>query len=86
MWADNIADENNPLKCCPEPVFSAAERQAILEFHRVWNEVCESTPNPLPPLEKLFTNPAWERLRESAERTLLALAERGKLPEDEEVS
>jgi hypothetical protein len=84
QWADWIAHDD-PLKDCDDPVFSAEERQAILQFHKAWNKVCDRTPRQLPSLVVLFSDPMWEELRKAAAEALSVFIKRGKFPEDDEV-
>lgn len=51
-------------------MFSAAEQEAVAQFHNVWIVVAANTPDPLPDLESLFATAEWHRLRAAA---LLAL-------------
>jgi hypothetical protein len=68
-----------------EPVFSAAERDAVVRFHAVWDEVANNTPDPLPDVEDLFVTEEWRRLRDAALDALQVFRVRGKLSEDHEI-
>ncbi|WP_144222749.1 hypothetical protein [Mesorhizobium amorphae] len=72
QWADWVRDEWWDLYV--PPVFSINEQRAMRDYHRVWNEVIEATPNPLPSLEELIGTEEWERLRSAAERARRAFS------------
>lgn len=80
QWQDWVCDDPDDHAWSPG-VFTLAERQAMREYHRVWNQVCDDTPDPLPPLAELQQTAPWNRLREAAERCLTIFLERGKLSE-----
>jgi len=82
-WSDWYDDAREPEYVAP--AFSDSERAAMASFHRVWNEVADATPRPLPDLESAIRMPDWTRLREAAERALAVFRVRGPLPEDEEI-
>jgi hypothetical protein len=84
QWFDCVNNEE-PLKSCPEPVFSSEERQAVSRFHSKIKEVCRNTPQFLPPLEELLTYPCWAELRVLAEESLTVFGRRGRLSEEIEV-
>ncbi|MCB8928796.1 MAG: hypothetical protein H6652_24600 [Ardenticatenaceae bacterium] len=67
------------------PVFSMAEQVALRRFHRIWEDVAQNTPNPLPSLVETLKLPKWKQLREAAEETLVVFLDRGKLSEDKEI-
>ncbi len=83
QWEDWVSDPNSPVFA--RPPFSAAEREAILSFHCVWDSVASATPDPLPPLEQTLQLPQWSELRRAAERALCVFTVQGRLPEDREV-
>ena len=63
-----------------EPVFSADEQRAILNFHRVWDQVAEATPDPMPPdIDDLLGTPIWQRLIDAAGEALAIFEIRGEL-------
>ena len=63
-----------------EPVFSADEQRAILNFHRVWDQVVEAPPDPMPPdIDDLLGTPIWQRLIEAAGEALTIFKIRGEL-------
>jgi hypothetical protein len=66
------------------PVFSAAEQEAVAQFHNIWIAVAANTPDSLPDLESLFTTAEWQRLRAAALLALHVFLARGKLSEDRE--
>ncbi len=68
------------------PVFSDEEREAIASFYVTWEDVCEKTPSQLPELTVLFQDPMWQRLRDAAAEAAQVFAERGRLPEEQEIT
>jgi hypothetical protein len=64
------------------PTFTPEEQQAVATFDEIWNEVADTTPDPLPPIEDTLRLPQWECLRAAAEATLEVFRTRGHLPED----
>jgi hypothetical protein len=67
-----------------EPVFTSDEGGGIKEFYAAWNKAIQQTPNPLPALEVLSQIPAWEALRNAAEKLGETFNRRGKLSEEVE--
>lgn len=65
----------------PDPIFTEAERQCIIEFDIAWYIVAESTPDPMPPPSILNTMPAWIQLISLAKAAVVLFKARGKLPE-----
>lgn len=65
-----------------EPVFSAEERNGIAQFARVWREIADSAPHPLPPLEMLFATPSWQSLQRAAAALLAVFLLRGRSDEN----
>jgi hypothetical protein len=55
--------------------FSAKELEILSRFDDVLNEVCESTPQQLPPLEEFIQTAAWRRLSVAAREALSDMAE-----------
>jgi hypothetical protein len=84
QWEDCVPDPSDPAFA--GPVFSVAERDAISRFHKVWDEMTSSTPEPLPTLDALFETAEWQRLRDSALEALQVFLVRGRLPENQEIS
>ena len=83
QWEDWF--NHDPTWLVP-PVYSEAEREAVVEFDRIWNRVAEATPDPLPSLDEACRLPEWEELRAAAHRALSCFLGRGRLPEDSLVS
>jgi hypothetical protein len=67
------------------PVFTYAERDAVVAFDESWRRVAGSTPNPLPSLEETQRLPEWDQLRVSARQALQSFAERGRLNEEKRI-
>ena len=82
-WWDWYDDERAPAYVAP--AFSDSERDAMTMFHRVWKDVADATPKPLPDLETTIRLPEWTRLRAAAELALAVFRVRGLLPEDVEI-
>lgn len=83
MWQDSV--DGDHLDWFKEPAFSYAEQTAIREFHAVWKEVIEDTPQSLPALSELIGTEPWERLRIAAEAALGVFNVRGKLFDEPEI-
>jgi len=64
-----------------EPVFSAKERNGIAQFARVWSEIADGAPHPLPRLETLFATPNWQSLQRAAATLLAVFLLRGRSDE-----
>ena len=84
MWEDCINEER--LKIFIPPAVTSEEREAILKFHEVWEEVADSAPQFMPPVEELLPTAAWQKLMATAEEALLIFYKRGRLNEDIEVT
>jgi hypothetical protein len=84
QWEDWVRGPSDPAFA--EPVFSAAERDAVARFHKIWDEIASSTPDPMPSLDALFVTAAWQQLRDAALDALRVFRIRGRLPEDKEVA
>ncbi len=84
QWGDWV----NPswLPSYVPPVFTLPERDAILKFHAVWDEVASSVPREAVIVDDVAQSAPWQRLGEAAQAALAIFATRGKLPEDHEVS
>jgi len=65
-----------------EPVFSAEERNGIAQFARVWREIADGAPHPLPRLEALFAAPNWQALQRAAAALLAVFLLRGRSDEN----
>ncbi|MFD9899186.1 hypothetical protein [Mesorhizobium sp. NPDC059025] len=72
QWADWVQDEW--WDTYVPPVFSINEQRAMRDYDRVWKEVIDETPNPLPSLDELIGTEPWERLRSAAERARRAFS------------
>lgn len=82
QWEDWVREPRDPALVAP--VFSAAEQEAVAQFHNVWNAVAAETPDRLPDLDSLFAIAEWQRLRAAALLALRVFLARGKLSEDRE--
>jgi hypothetical protein len=82
QWEDWVREPRDPAFVAP--VFSAAEQEAVAQFHNIWIVVAANTPDPLPDLESLFATAEWQRLRAAALLALQVFLARGKLSEDRE--
>jgi hypothetical protein len=65
-----------------EPVFSAEERNGIAQFARVWREIADGAPHPLPRLETLLATPNWQSLQRAAAALLAVFLLRGRSDEN----
>lgn len=82
QWEDLVRESHDPAFVAP--VFSAAEQEAVAQFHKVWNAAAANTPDPVPDLEALFATAEWQRLRAAALLALRVFLARGKLSENKE--
>lgn len=64
------------------PVFTEDETSMIVCFHRVWSEVADATPDPMPPLCELECNQDWKWLMNAADKAYGLFMRRGKLSEN----
>lgn len=83
QWEDWVPA--GPMTAAKDPsVFSAAELQEMQDFQLVWESTAAAFPDDYPPLSDVQALPAWDQLRQQAERALRVFEVRGKLPEDQE--
>ncbi|MBL8682563.1 MAG: hypothetical protein JNK05_25570 [Myxococcales bacterium] len=80
QWEDRVGSPAC-LTFAASPVYTLDEDRALRDFHEVWLEVADGTPDPLPELEETLRLPAWERLRAAAESALRVMMVQGYLPE-----
>ncbi len=66
-------------------VFSVDEVRAMCEFQGVLDDVVKAVPNDFPTISDVQESPAWNHLRIAASKAREVFAERGKMPEDDEV-
>lgn len=79
QWEDWVTEDWR--RNVTEPVFSKEEVMAVGKFYLAWDAVAAATPNPLPPLEVLWTSSEWQLLATSAEEALIVFQARGPTPE-----
>jgi hypothetical protein len=80
QWEDWVRGDDFEWYC--EPEFSEDENLAIRQFHAVWDQVAELTPEPMPDsIEELIGTPEWNRLVENARDALTVFMRRGHLLE-----
>lgn len=85
QWEDWVPA--GPMTAVKDPsVFSAAELQEMQGFQLVWESTAAAVDDNYPPLSEVQALPAWDRLRQQAERALRVFEVRGKLPEDQEAA
>jgi len=60
-----------------DAAFDDATLSALAEFNRVFEAVCDETPQLLPPLEELIRTPAWTRYRDGARQALALIRGKG---------
>ncbi len=84
QWED-VVDARDFDWYCP-PVFSPHENVALRQFHEIWNQVADETPNPMPDtIEALIGTEPWSRLISAAQLALAVFERRGRFdPEIEE--
>jgi hypothetical protein len=80
QWSDWVSPDWR--KELLAPVFSEDELLAISQFQTIWQAISQDLVQPLPPLAILQHSPLWEKLRQSAQHTLLIFMSRGLLSED----
>jgi hypothetical protein len=68
----------------PDPSYTPAERDAILDYDRAWNAAGGGATLPLVP--DIIGTSFWERLRPAAAAAFATFRVRGSLPEDEELA
>jgi len=82
-WEDSV--QPNDFAWYSEPVFTREENQAMRDFHAIWNEVADATPNPMPySVELLIGTPIWDRFMSAASIALDVFMRRGRLDDDVE--
>lgn len=84
QWEDFVDEYRLPLYV--EPVFSKQEREAILGFHQLWLQYCDSTPKFMPAFEEVSKTPGWQNLKHQASNLLKIFEQRGKLDEEIEIT
>ena len=83
QWEDSV-DSNDFGWYCP-PVFSAEENAAIRQFHEVWNQVADETPNLMPyTIEAAISTEPWSRLVNAAQLALAVFERRGRFDSEVE--
>jgi hypothetical protein len=80
-WEDWFYPEH--IDTYAPPLYAPEERQALIDFHKVWERACEQTPARLPAIEEAQGWPIWQELRNAAEEVLTVFEKRGKFSEDE---
>lgn len=83
-WEDWFYPED--IDTYAPPLYTPNERQALIDFHKVWERACEQTPARLPAIEQVQGWPVWQELRVAAEAALAVFEERGKFSEEGEVA
>lgn len=84
QWEDFVDERRLPLYV--EPVFSKQEREALLTFHQLWLQYCESTPRFMPAFEELRKTSEWQHLKHQASILQKVFEQRGKLDEETEIT
>lgn len=80
QWSDWVSPDWR--KELLAPVFSEDELLAISQFQTILQGISEDLVQPIPELSILQHSPLWEKLRQSAQHTLLIFMSRGLLSED----
>lgn len=81
QWQDWVGEDPGTIDWLPD-IFSAEELRALWTFHRVWEDVANGTPDPLPELAQTQSLPPWKELRDAARACIAVLMRRGKMAED----
>lgn len=81
QWQDSVPRDPRAPEFDPA-VYSGAEVEAILTFHRVWSETSDAVPDDYPSLAEVQQLAEWHRLRDEALTALAIFARRGRLDED----
>lgn len=77
QWEDSVRPDD--FAWYGEPVFTREENQAMQDFHAIWSEVADATPNPMPcSVEFLIGTAVWDRLMSSASVALHVFMKRGR--------
>lgn len=84
QWEDFV--DQYRLALYVEPVFSKQEREALLTFHQLWRQYCDSTPKFMPAFEEVRKTPEWKNLKHQASNLLKIFEQRGKLDEEIEIT
>ncbi len=83
MWDDLVHD--NYLNTLVEPVFSLEEQYVFSDFHNNWKEICDNTPQYMPPLSILKKDHKWISLMINAKKALNIFLIRGRFNEEVEI-
>jgi hypothetical protein len=83
QWEDSVDSKDFDWYCAP--VFSPEENMAMRQFHEVWNQVADETPNPMPyTIEALIGTEPWSRLMNAAQLALAVFERRGRFDSEVE--
>jgi len=96
FYADVLAELFAQWECCvhirlmpektieaahPSPIYTDEERAAILEYHRVWDDVADRIPEGIHSIQEFVETPLWRELADAATRSLAVFQKRGRSPE-----
>jgi hypothetical protein len=85
QWEDSVRPSD--FDWFNEPVFSEQEASAIQRFHKIWDEVVEVLPEPMPwSIEQVVDSEPWNRLIIGASDALTIFMVRGRFSRDTEQS
>ncbi|MGC9370337.1 MAG: hypothetical protein ACP5DX_12420 [Paracoccaceae bacterium] len=79
QWEDFAGTDG--LDWISRPAYSKSEIAALRRFHSAWEATCRETPDPLPELDRLRGDAAWQRLMAAAGDALKTMKIRGRLSE-----
>ncbi|WP_374471198.1 hypothetical protein [Phenylobacterium sp.] len=83
LWEDSVTATD--WDWYSQPVFTPEENSAIRAFHKVWEQVADETPDPMPrSIEDLIGTEPWDRLAQAAQKALSAFTRRGRFSGDNE--
>lgn len=81
QWEDWVP-RTIPKGYYAEPVYTPAEAEAILAYHKTWDSVADRLPPGRQSLEEFVQTAEWRELRDAAVKALSVFQPRGRLPED----
>jgi hypothetical protein len=83
QWEDSVRPSD--FDWFDEPVFSEQEASAIRRFHKIWDEVVEVLPEPMPwSIEQVLDSEPWKKLIIGASEALTIFMLRGRFSRDTE--
>lgn len=81
QWEDWINIQNLE-KTYPSPTYTPEERAAIIEYHKIWNEIAGKIPEEVETIHQFLETSLWQILSKGAQASLEVFQVRGRLSED----